>query len=100
MRLTLSLLARAFAAWKQRYLRFKRLEHLKRRALQRFLNVMLAKTFQPWAAMARQTAKNRQDADAISNFEQVDRCRKRIYEIHQSLARIFTTDPTTGVFTP
>jgi FtsZ-binding cell division protein ZapB len=100
VRLTLGLLARAFSAWKQRYLRFKRLKHLQYRALQRFLNVLLAKTFQPWAAMARQTAKNRHEATVISNFEQVDLCRKRIDDIHQSLARIFTTDPTSGVYAP
>jgi hypothetical protein len=99
-RMTLGLIAKAFAAWKQRYLQVKKLENLKRKALQRFLNVLLAKTFQPWAAMARQTVKNRHEASVISNFEQVNLCSKKIDEIHQSLARIFTTDADTGVYTP
>eukprot|EP01043_Picozoa_sp_COSAG02_P084741 COSAG02_NODE_22519_length_750_cov_0.626728_1_plen_59_part_10 len=36
-RMTLGLIAKAFAAWKQRYLQVKKLENLKRKALQRFL---------------------------------------------------------------
>ena len=100
VRMMLGLLSKAFEGWKQHYLRFKRLQNLNRRALQRFFNVLLAKSFQPWAALARQTAKNRQEASVVSNFEQVDLCSKRIDEIHQSLSRIFTTDPRSGVYTP
>lgn len=99
-RFRLQLLCAAFEGWKQRYVHARRLKYLKVKAVERFFNFRLAICFQPWAAMARQTTKNRHEASVISNFEIADLCNKRIDDIHQSLARIFTTDPRTGVYTP
>jgi hypothetical protein len=100
VRMTLSLLASAFDQWKDEYLHARRMRNLSSKAAARFINILVAKCFQPWAAMARQTYKNKHEATVISNFEQLDQCSKRIDDIHQTLARIFTTDPKSGVYTP
>lgn len=91
VRLTKQLLVMAFAAWKFQWAHTRRLSNLRGKALARFRNLCVAKCFQPWAAMARQTFKDRQEATVLSNFDQLTRCDARIEEMHRSLMKIFTS---------
>ena len=96
VRMTMQTLASAFYEWNMRYRHEKRLANMKLKAAARFFNYLLAMCFQPWAAAARQNTKNRHEATVMSNFEQLNHCSQRVEDMHQSLLRIFTSDPRTG----
>ena len=96
VRLTKKAFAAAFEEWKKRHRHKKRLANLRLKAAARFFNYLLAMCFQPWAASARQQTKNRHEATVMSNFEQLAGCTQRVEDMHQSLLRIFTNDPSNG----
>ena len=63
------LIGAAFNTWKGKHLRKRRIRNMTAKAGRRFLNVHLAKAFEPWAAKARQTTRDKHEVSEVSHHE-------------------------------